>query len=64
MSGSVGTASRTLWHGDSVFADVVLLLRVDGEWRIANKAYHRGTPAAGHPVTGHHWSGRELSPSS
>ncbi|MFC5728720.1 MULTISPECIES: nuclear transport factor 2 family protein [Nocardioides] len=64
VSGSVGTASMTLWHGDSVFVDVFLLLLVDGEWRIANKAYHRRTRADGYRLTGHQVSGRELSPSS
>jgi 3-hydroxyisobutyrate dehydrogenase-like beta-hydroxyacid dehydrogenase len=41
VHGSVATASMTLWHGTDTFTDVFLLVRVDGEWRIANKAYHR-----------------------
>jgi hypothetical protein len=39
--GSVATASMTLWHGADTFTDVFLLVHVDGQWRIANKAYHR-----------------------
>jgi len=31
----------TLAHGDDVFTDVFVLIRVNDEWRIANKAYHR-----------------------
>lgn len=45
VTGSTGTAVMTLWHGESVFTDAFVLLRVDGEWRIANKAYHRETRA-------------------
>lgn len=41
VHGSVATASMTLWHGADVFTDVFLLVRADGQWRIANKAYHR-----------------------
>lgn len=40
-SGSAGTAVMTLHHGTDTFTDVFVLLRVDGAWRIANKAYHR-----------------------
>ncbi|MEO3824683.1 nuclear transport factor 2 family protein [Actinomadura sp. B10D3] len=44
--GTVATATMTLYHGDSVFTDGFVLLQVDGEWRIANKVYHRaGAPA-------------------
>lgn len=46
VHGSVATASMTLWHGPDVFTDVFLLVRVDEQWRIANKAYHRGGPLA------------------
>ena len=35
------TATMTLWHGADTFTDVFLLIRTDGRWRIANKAYHR-----------------------
>ncbi|GAB2607529.1 nuclear transport factor 2 family protein [Streptomyces capparidis] len=41
VHGTVATASMTLWHGTDTFTDVFLLVRVDGAWRIANKAYHR-----------------------
>jgi hypothetical protein len=39
--GSVATASMTLRHGADTFTDIFLLVHVDGQWRIANKAYHR-----------------------
>lgn len=39
--GSVGTAVMTLEHGADTFTDVFLLVRLDGHWRIGNKAYHR-----------------------
>jgi len=39
--GTVATASMTLRHGADIFTDVFLLVQVDGQWRIANKAYHR-----------------------
>lgn len=41
-SGSVGSAVMTLHHGAASFTDAFVLLEVDGAWRIANKAYHRG----------------------
>jgi 3-hydroxyisobutyrate dehydrogenase-like beta-hydroxyacid dehydrogenase len=41
VHGSVATASMTLRHGADTFTDVFLLVRVNGQWRIANKAYHR-----------------------
>jgi 3-hydroxyisobutyrate dehydrogenase-like beta-hydroxyacid dehydrogenase len=41
VEGTVGTATMTLWHGPDTFSDVFVLIRVDDEWRIANKAYHR-----------------------
>ena len=41
VHGSVATASMTLWHAENTFTDVFLLVHVDGQWRIANKAYHR-----------------------
>jgi 3-hydroxyisobutyrate dehydrogenase len=40
VTDTVGTARMTLWHGQSTFTDVFLLVKVDGEWRIANKTYH------------------------
>jgi 3-hydroxyisobutyrate dehydrogenase-like beta-hydroxyacid dehydrogenase len=39
--GTVGTATMTLHHGPHVFTDSFVLLRIDDEWRIANKVYHR-----------------------
>lgn len=39
--GTVATATMTLSHGASVFTDSFVLLRLDGEWRIANKVFHR-----------------------
>jgi Putative lumazine-binding len=41
VHGSVAMASMTLEHGADTFTDVFLLVCVDGQWRIANKAYHR-----------------------
>jgi hypothetical protein len=41
VHGSVATARVTLWHGADTYTDVFLLVCVDGQWRIANKAYHR-----------------------
>lgn len=42
VRGPVATAVMTLHHGDAHFTDVfVLTRRPDGQWRIANKAYHR-----------------------
>ncbi|MET7573051.1 nuclear transport factor 2 family protein [Streptomyces sp. NPDC005492] len=43
VHGTVATASMTLRHGPDTFTDVFLLTHVDGDWRIANKAYHRAT---------------------
>jgi 3-hydroxyisobutyrate dehydrogenase-like beta-hydroxyacid dehydrogenase len=40
VHGSVATASMTLWHGVATFTDIFLLVHADGQWRIANKAYH------------------------
>jgi hypothetical protein len=41
VHGTVATAAMTLRHGPDTFTDVFLLVLVDGQWRIANKAYHR-----------------------
>ncbi|MBV1936244.1 nuclear transport factor 2 family protein [Streptomyces sp. BV286] len=41
VHGTVATATMTLRHGADTFTDVFLLIRSDGGWRIANKAYHR-----------------------
>ena len=41
VDGTVGTATMTLQHGPDTFTDAFVLVRVEDEWRIANKAYHR-----------------------
>ncbi|MGW0866600.1 nuclear transport factor 2 family protein [Streptomyces sp. NPDC002611] len=41
VHGTVATATMTLRHGADLFTDIFLLVRADGGWRIANKAYHR-----------------------
>jgi 3-hydroxyisobutyrate dehydrogenase-like beta-hydroxyacid dehydrogenase len=41
VHGSVAAASMTLRHGADTFTDIFLLVHADGQWRIANKAYHR-----------------------
>ena len=44
ISGNSAIARATLDHGATVFTDYFLLLKVDGEWWIANKVYS-GRPA-------------------
>lgn len=40
--GTVATAVMTLRHGSDTFTDVFVLVELGpGDWRIANKAYHR-----------------------
>jgi hypothetical protein len=41
VHGTVASASMTLEHGADTFTDIFLLVRGEGGWRIANKAYHR-----------------------
>lgn len=41
VSGTVATATMTLWHGPATFTDIFLLVRTRDGWKIANKAYHR-----------------------
>ncbi|TXR99951.1 6-phosphogluconate dehydrogenase [Streptomyces sp. col6] len=41
VHGAIATATMTLQHGADTFTDIFLLIRADGSWRIANKAYHR-----------------------
>jgi 3-hydroxyisobutyrate dehydrogenase-like beta-hydroxyacid dehydrogenase len=41
VQGTVATASMTLHHGPDTFTDIFLLVRLDGRWWIADKAYHR-----------------------
>jgi hypothetical protein len=40
VSGDAALAKATLDHGANVFTDYFVLLKVDGEWRIANKVYY------------------------
>jgi hypothetical protein len=40
LSGDSGVAKATLDHGAMVFTDYFVLLKVNGEWKIANKVYH------------------------
>jgi hypothetical protein len=39
ISGDAAMAKATLNHGATVFTDYLVLLKVDGEWKIANKVY-------------------------
>lgn len=39
--GTVAQATMLLEHGPDAFVDAFLLVREEGAWRIANKAYHR-----------------------
>ncbi|HSE97601.1 MAG TPA: nuclear transport factor 2 family protein [Blastocatellia bacterium] len=39
-SGNSAMVRATLAHGSTVFTDYFVLLKVDGEWKIANKVYH------------------------
>jgi hypothetical protein len=41
VTGTVASATMTLHHGENTFTDVFLLVNDAGEWRIANKVYHR-----------------------
>ena len=38
-SGTAAMARATLIHGQTTFVDYFVLLKVDGEWKIANKVY-------------------------
>jgi hypothetical protein len=40
VSGDAGLAKATLDHGAVVFTDYFVLLKVNSEWKIANKVYH------------------------
>jgi Putative lumazine-binding len=40
VSGDSAMAKATLDHGATVFTDYFVLLKVDDEWKIANKVYH------------------------
>jgi len=39
VSGTAAMAKATLVHGQTTFVDYFVLLKVDGEWKIANKVY-------------------------
>jgi putative lumazine-binding protein len=39
ISGTAAMASATLVHGAMTFTDYFVLLKVNGEWKIANKVY-------------------------
>jgi hypothetical protein len=39
ISGTSAMAKATLVHGATTFTDYFVLLKVDGEWKIANKVY-------------------------
>lgn len=40
VSGTAAIARATLVHGEVTFTDYFILLKDDGEWKIANKVYH------------------------
>jgi putative lumazine-binding protein len=40
VSGDSALAKATLDHGGTVFTDYFVLLKVNDEWKIANKVYH------------------------
>ena len=46
VSGNAAMASATLVHGATTFTDYFVLLRVDGEWKIANKVYSSAPTAS------------------
>ena len=39
VSGTAAMAKATLVHGSTTFTDYFVLLKVDGQWKIANKVY-------------------------
>lgn len=41
VSGNAAIVKATLVHGAVTFTDYFVMLRVDGEWKIANKVYYR-----------------------
>lgn len=40
VSGTAAMVKATLKHGATTFTDYFVLLKVDGQWKIANKVYH------------------------
>ena len=41
VAGNAASAKATLNHGETIFTDYFVLLKVDGQWKIANKVYDR-----------------------
>jgi hypothetical protein len=41
ISGDAALVSATLVHGATIFTDYFVLLKIDNEWKIANKVYSR-----------------------
>jgi len=39
VSGDAAVVKAPLDHGATVFTDYIILLKVDGEWKIASKVY-------------------------
>ena len=39
VSGTAAMAAATLVHGATTFTDYFVLLKIDGDWKIANKVY-------------------------
>ena len=44
VSGTAAMAKATLMHGNVTFTDYFVLLKVNGEWKIANKVYNAQRP--------------------
>ncbi len=42
--GDAAAARATLQHGSVTFTDFFVLLRIGGQWKIANKVYHAARP--------------------
>jgi Putative lumazine-binding len=42
--GDAAAAKATLQHGSVTFTDYFVLLKIDDQWRIANKVYHGARP--------------------
>lgn len=40
ITGTAAMVKATLVHGQTTFTDYFVLLKVDGEWKIANKVYY------------------------
>lgn len=40
VTGTAATVKATLLHGPTHFTDYFVLLKVNNEWKIANKVYH------------------------